>query len=202
MAKKLAEVSLAVPDTGILISLAHGNLLDTLLNFAEKVDLMITDVVEFEATRKSDMFDAQRVRDFLEQNRARIKVEPTSFHDYLEGAKKNPDTPRIPNIGELSIYGFINQIRNDVPGVPTVVLFEDNWFIKNQAYRPTSTHLVSLVAFLKYAEEVIHDFSFEDAIKRIKNTRPDVNLVDFDSPGLNDSEGIETVWKSTYKPKS
>ena len=200
MANKLAEVRLVVPDTGILISLAHGNLLDVLLNFAEKVDLVITDVVEFESTRKADMFDAERIKDFFKQNSKRISVEPTSFHDYIEGVKKNPDTPRIPNIGELSIYGFINEIRNEIPGIPTLVLFEDNWFKKNQAYRPTSTHLVSLVVFLKYAEQVIPDFSFDEAINKIKNTRPDVNLVDFDSPGLNDSEGVETVWKPTYKP--
>ena len=197
MANKLVEVQLVVPDTGILISLAHGNLLDILLNFAKKVNLTVTDVVEFESTRKADMFDAERIKDFLHRNSNRINVAPTSFHEYIERAKKDPNIPRIPDMGEISIYGFINGLRSEIPGIPTIVLFEDNWFIRNQAHRPTSTHLVSLWAFLKYAEQVIPEFSFDVAIDKIKNTRPDVNLVDFDSPGLNDSEGIETVWKPT-----
>lgn len=202
MTKKLTEVRLVIPDTGILISLAHGDLLDVLLNFADHVNLAITDVVEFEATRKADIFDAKRIQIFFEQNSKRITVEPTSFHEYIEKVKINPDIPEIQDIGELSIYGFINSIRNDVPKIPTLILFEDNWFIRNQAYRPTSTHLVSLVAFLKYVEQVIPNFSFDEAIARIRNTRPGANLIDLDSIGLNDSDGVETVWKSAYRDRS
>jgi hypothetical protein len=198
--KKLAEVRLVVPDTGVLISLAHGNLLDLLMNFAGRVHLAITDVVEFESTRRADMFDAQRIRQFLTQNSDRISVEPTSFHAYLEAAKKSPSLPQIPDIGELSIYGLINGIRNDAPKLPTLVLFEDNWFVKNHAYRPTSTHLVSLAAFLKYAELVVPGFSFDEAVAKIKNTRPGINLIELDSAGLNDAEGAETVWTPTYRP--
>lgn len=199
MTKKLVDVRLVIPDTGILISLAHGDLLDVLLNFAEHVSIVITDVVEFEATRKENMFDARRIQLFLEKNKERITVEPTSFHAYLQQAKINPDIPVIPDMGELSIYGFINDIRNDIPKIPTLILFEDNWFVNNQAYRPTSTHLVSLVAFLKYAEHVIADFNFEEAIKGILNTRPGINRIEIDSSGLNDPDDVETSWKSTYR---
>ena len=202
MPEKLPEVRLVLPDTGVLISLAHGNLLDILLGFAKKVRMEVTDVVAFEATRKADNFDARRIEDFFLRHGSLITVRQTSFRDYLEALKKNPDEARIPNIGELSIYGVINELRNDEPGIPTLVLFEDSWFVRNQVYRPTSTHLLSLVAFLKYVEKVVPGFSCEGAIAAIRNTRPNMALIDFESPGLNEAAGIETAWESAYRPGS
>jgi hypothetical protein len=155
MPKKPTDVRLVIPNTGILISLAHGDLLDVLWNFADHVSLVITDLVEFEATRLADIPEAKQIQVFLEQNSERISVEPTSFQEYIEQAKINPDVPPIADIGELSIYGLINSIEKDTVKIPTWILLEDNWFLKNQAYRATSAHLVSLVDFLKHAEKGI-----------------------------------------------
>lgn len=191
-------VRLVIPDTGVLISLAHGNLLDVLLDFADTVDLVITDVVEFEATKKAEQPDAQRIASFLGKHADRITVEATSFHEYLKAARENPGTPRIPNIGELSIYGFINQVRSEEGGVPTLVLFEDNWFVRNQFHRPTSTHLVSLCAFLKLVAQRVPDFSYKQAIEAIRRARPGVNLIECDDPGKNDSTKTKITWKAAY----
>ena len=182
MPNKLIEVRLVIPDAGILISLAHGDLLDVILKFAEKVRIVTTDIVEFEVTRRADLFDAKKISDFFAANKQKIVVEPTGYEGILNAAKKNPDLILPQNIGENSIYGFVNSIRAEVPGIPTIVLFEDNWFAKNElGVRPTMVHLVSLVAFLKYAEKVIPNFSFETAIARITNTRPGVKSLEINN---------------------
>ncbi len=63
-----------------------------------------------------------------------------------------------------------------------LVLFEDEWFIKNQYTRPRNTHLLSLAAFLKFLEKAIPGFSFDVAMDRIRNTRPGVNAIENDIP--------------------
>lgn len=104
----------------------------------------------------------------------------------MELVESDPESENsLPDdMGEMSIYGCINALRNEQQQIPTLVLFEDNWFIRNQYARPSMTHLVSLVAFLKYAEHVIPGFSFREAVSRIKNTRPYVNLADHDDPDI------------------
>lgn len=184
MSKKL-EIQLVIPDSGVLISLAHGDLLDVLFSFTDDVRLEITDVVEFEVTRKSDLFDAKRINAFLSKHAGRIKVAETSFHDFLDPNKKLPA-----NIGEVSIYGYINDIRRHEPGIPTLIIFEDKWFVDNQYNRPRNTHLISLTAFLKFLENVVPSFSFDEAMNRIRHTRPTAAATEIDIPA--DSR---TAWK-------
>ena len=45
------KIRIVLPDTGPLITLAHANALEVLLAFdAQQVQLVVTDMVEFEAT--------------------------------------------------------------------------------------------------------------------------------------------------------
>jgi hypothetical protein len=186
MKKKLANVRLVIPDAGILISLAHGDMLNILLEFADDVHIITTDFVEFEVTRRADLFDAQKITEFFANNKDRILIESTGYEDIIKAKKANPSMKLPPDLGESSIYGFINDIRGELPGIPTLVLFEDNWFSRNElGARPTMVHLVSMVSFLTYAEHVIQNFSFDAAIAKITNTRPGINLVQLDSPGKN-----------------
>ena len=171
-------IRLVIPDSGVLISLAHGDLLDALFSFSDDVRLTVTDVVQYEATLRTDLSDAGRIKEFLKTNAARIKVDTTGFHKLIEQAIKNPAIELPKNIGEISIYGYVNDIRQHEPGVPVLVLFEDEWFIKNQYTRPRNTHLLSLAAFLKFLEKAIPGFSFDVAMDRIRNTRPGVNAIE------------------------
>lgn len=189
--KILKEVRLVVPDSGVLISLAHGDLLDLLKRVAEEVHLFITDVVEYEVTSNRALSDAKKISNFLEDNRDVVSIEKTGFGDLIEAKKKNPSIPIPKDMGELSIYGLINSIRSEDPGVPTLVLFEDSWFVKNQT-RPSMVHLLSLSAFLKYAEDCLEGFSYQDAVASITRTRPLVNLMEFEPPGENPFESAET----------
>ncbi|MFM9972860.1 MAG: hypothetical protein ACKVQK_31170 [Burkholderiales bacterium] len=187
-------IRLVFPDSGVLISLAHGDLLDVLFSFSDDVRLTVTDVVKYETTLRTDLSDANRIREFLTRNARRIKVDPTGFHKLIEQAIENPAIELPSNIGEISIYGYINGIRQDEPGIPVLVLFEDEWFLKNQYTRPRNTHLLSLAAFLKVLEKTVPGFSFNRAMDRIRNTRPGVNAIEKDIA----SSGA-TTWKSKLR---
>ena len=187
-------IRLVIPDSGVLISLAHGHLLDALFSFSDDVRLTVTDVVQYEATLRTDLIDASRIKEFLKRNADRIKVDATGFHKLIEQAIENPAIELPKNIGEISIYGYINDIRQDEPGIPVLVLFEDEWFLKNQYARPRNTHLLSLAAFLKFLEKAVPGFSFDDAMDRIRDTRPRVNAIEKDIPASN-----VTNWKSKIR---
>jgi hypothetical protein len=187
-------IRLVIPDSGALISLAHGQLLDALFSFSDDVRLTVTDVVQYEATMRTDLIDASRIKEFLKRNADRIKVDATGFHRLIEQAIENPAIELPKNIGEISIYGYINDIRQDEPGIPVLVLFEDEWFLKNQYTRPRNTHLLSLAAFLKFLEKAIPGFSFDDAMDRIRNTRPLVNAIEKDIQASS-----VTTWKSRIR---
>lgn len=198
--KKPLEIKVVIPDSGVLISLAHGGLLDVLLNFADNVSLAITDVVNFEATRKTELFDAKRIKEFISNNSNRVMIEHTGFHEQIRRAEIDPDFPLPPDVGELSIYGYINSLRSKLPLIPTLVIFEDNWFVDNQqGPRPSNTHLLSLAAFLRYLEKVVPNFSFDDAMDQIRNTRPLVNAIEIDDPAENEATSTKTIWKSAIK---
>jgi hypothetical protein len=187
-------IRLVIPDSGVLISLAHGHLLDALFSFSDDVRLTLTDVVQYEATMRTDLIDASRIKEFLKKNAGRIKVDATGFHKLIEQAIENPAIELPKNIGEISIYGYVNDIRQDEPGIPVLVLFEDEWFLKNQYTRPRNTHLLSLAAFLKFLEKAVPGFSFDDAMDRIRNTRPRVNAIEKDIPASS-----ATTWKSKIR---
>ena len=192
--QKSLEIRLVLPDAGVLISLAHGNLLDTLLAFSDKTQIVLTDVVMFEATRRNDLADAQAIIEFVDAHKEKVEVEETSAHALIEYAKSNPELPLPDDIGETSIYGYINAIRNDYPGIPTLIIFEDQWFMANQHLRPRNTHLLSLSAFLRAIELLDPGFSYKDAVDAIRQTRPHVHLVE-----LDDAAESGTKWKSTYE---
>ncbi|MSQ51434.1 MAG: hypothetical protein EXR28_06065 [Betaproteobacteria bacterium] len=189
-------IRLVIPDAGVLISLAHGDLLDALFSFTDDVRLTVTDVVKYEATLRTDLSDANRIREFLTRNARRIKVDATGFHKLIEQAIENPAIELPNNIGEISIYGYINAIRQDEPGIPVLVLFEDEWFLKNQYARPRNTLLLSLAAFLKVLEKKVPGFSFNGAMDRIRNTRPGVNAIERDIAASD-----ATTWKTKLRKR-
>jgi len=68
-------IQIVLPDTGPLISLALGNALDLLLLVSDDVRLVLTDVVEFEATHRADRYaDATAIRSFLSAHADRVEI--------------------------------------------------------------------------------------------------------------------------------
>ncbi len=79
MANMLAEVELAIPEAGILISLAHGNMPDILLTFANRFHIIITDVVKYEVTRKLTCSTPNGSRPFFGNRRIELPLRTPAF---------------------------------------------------------------------------------------------------------------------------
>ena len=184
------SIRLVIPDSGVLISFAESDLLDLLTVFHPHVDLVITDVVEYEVTHRIDIENAQRIRAFLSKNEGRIQVDTTSFASQLklirEGAKFD-----LPNdAGEMSIYSYVNTTRKSNPGEATLILFEDDWFIEN-AVRPGNVHLLSTRAFLDGLEALEPKFSSAAALREILKRRPTVQAAKVDEVASKVADGSE-----------
>jgi len=175
-------VRVVIPDSGVLISLAKAELLDLLLVFRDNVEIVITDVVEFEVTRRLDKTDANVIRRFLTRHQARVRVEATGFAGLLAKARRSGTDDLPPDVGELSIYSFVRNMRPD-PGPPTLVLFEDDFFISNAvSARPGNIHLLSTRAFIHGLEKLAPKFPANVALQRILKHRPTVQAAIVDEP--------------------
>lgn len=168
------SIRIVIPDTGPLISLAKADALGALLTFSESVRIVITDYVEFEATRHRDKYpDAQAICDFLASNLGRVEIEQTNFGQMVKQAaqmrerydespafrevmrEQGISPPEIPpDAGELSIVSFANSLIESPPGTPILILAEDDYFLRANAAAPGNAHIVSTRAFLETLEEL------------------------------------------------
>lgn len=191
MAKRIRIV---IPDAGVLISLAAGGLLDLMMTFRPGVQVVISDVVEYEVTRRTDTASAMTIRSFLSKYAGHILVDKTSYGELLSSARKYTDIRLPEDLGETSIYSYIGTIKTWNPGDPTLVLFEDSWFIENDVAKPANAHLLSTMAFLEGLEQLVPEFSADKAMKAICSMRPYFNKVHHDVPSRVISGG--TDWKN------
>lgn len=164
-------IRVVIPDAGVLISLARGGLIELLISFHDNVRVYITDVVEYEVTNAPNIADAQALRSFLTARASRIQIEATGFAEMLKLVRAGKlEMPR--GLGENSIYGYVNAMKPPSPGEPTLVIFEDSWFISNAAaVRPGNIHLLSTRGFLKGIQKLIPSFDAERAIAGIVRHR-------------------------------
>ena len=198
-------IRVVLPDSGPLISLACADALDLLLSFHERVRIVLTDVVEFEATHRSDdLPDAAAIRQFIERNRDRIEVMPTTVGSLaLEDIRRRrlegqpASLPR--DIGELSITSFVIAMRTANPGDPTLVILEDDWFESNTYALPGNLHLLSTSAWLDGLEQLRVIESAAEMRARIQAVRPS-----FRSGHLLDQEAMKivegTAWRTALRP--
>jgi len=69
------QIRIFIPDAGPLISLAMGDALDLLLLLSTDVRLILTDVVNYEATHRSEeLDDAKKLKDFLAVHADRLEL--------------------------------------------------------------------------------------------------------------------------------
>ncbi len=171
------SISIVIPDAGVLISLAKADILELLMVFNPRARLTITDAVEYEATRSTERDDALRIRSFLSRYAGNITVDATSFHGVIERSRLDPTFSVPDDMGEMSIYSYVNAMKTRNPGEPTLVLFEDNWFLGNSilSSAPANVHLLSTMAFLEGLEKLVPEFSAKAAMDRIASQRPTFN---------------------------
>jgi hypothetical protein len=78
-----SPITIVLPDTGPLISLAAGDALEHLLLAREDVRIVVTDMVYFEATHRSDEFtDGAAIAHFLKNHERRIEIVATTIGQF------------------------------------------------------------------------------------------------------------------------
>lgn len=200
------RIRIVLPDAGPLISLACGDALDLLLSFINDVRIVLTDVVEFEVTsRSNDLPDARAIKDFLEKNRDRIEVMPTTvgslaLADLKRKQQAGQPTSMPKDIGELSITGFVISLRTANPGEPTLVIVEDDWFESNAYAVPGNVHLLSTASWLDGLEALQVIASAAEVRARIQTARPNFrNGLELDKEAGKIPEG--TDWRSAISTR-
>ncbi len=197
-------IRVLIPDTGPLISLAIGEALDLLLAVSDDVRIVITDVVEFEATHRAQAYlDGAAINAFLHANAPRVEVMPTTVGQLaLADARRRAEAGAAwtlpPDLGELSITNFVISLRTVNPGDPMLVLTEDDWFATNTYALPGNVHLLSTAAFLDGLEAAGRIPSAASVRARIQAARPH-----FKADWVLDrpAEKIATEWRSRVKRK-
>lgn len=198
-------IRIVLPDTGPLISLALGDALDLLLLVSDDVRLVLTDVVEFEATYRADRYaDAAVIRSFLSAHADRVEVVPTTIGtlalaDLRRKALAGEQVGLPKDLGELSITNFVISLRIVNPGDPMLVIVEDDWFSANSYSVPGNVHLLSTSAWLDGLESLGLIASAAAVRTRIQAARPNFkadHVIDLEAEKIE--EGTE--WKSRYRP--
>ena len=167
--QKKSRIKVVIADAGPMISLARANVLEALLVFKDDIGLIITDFVEFEVTRNRDKhIDAQRICKFLTRYAGIVEIQETSigktmkqlfqmrqlfdenqeFRQMMINNKTEP-LPIPKDIGELSIVSFANALITNPPGVPVLILVEDDFFLHFGATVPGNAHILSTRSFLE-----------------------------------------------------
>ena len=200
-------IRIVLPDAGPLISLALGNALDLLLLAADDVRLVVTDVVEFEATHRSDQYaDAVIIRKFLREHAQRVEVLPTTIGtlalgDLRRRALAGEQVRLSKDLGELSITNFVISLRTVNPGDPMLVIIEDDWFSANSFSVPGNVHLLSTSAWLDGLEALGQIPSAAAVRAQILAARPNFRadfLVDIEAEKIQDG----TEWRSRFRQGS
>jgi hypothetical protein len=200
------RIRIFIPDAGPLISLAMGDALDLLLLLSADVRLILTDVVNYEATHRSeDLDDAKTLKDFLAFNADRIEIESTFFGklalEDLERKKTRGQSATLPrDAGEISISSLILGLRTFNPGDPTLVLMEDSWFEAMIYSLPGNVHLLSTSAWLDGLQDLGLIQSAAEIRQRIQAKKPSIKfLASIDREAEKIPEGTE--WRSSFRPQ-
>lgn len=211
--QKKSKINVVIADAGPLISLARANALETLLVFKDNVRVVITDFVEFEVTRNRDKHpDAMRICKFLTRYAGIVEVQETSIGQTMKSVAQTrqlfdeneefrrmmlinkTEPPQIPkNIGELSIVSFASELIKNPPGIPVLILAEDDFFLHSGTATPGNAHILSTHAFLETLNELGFIPDAEKLWAEIQRERPGCNTANVDRQAAK----INTDWKSS-----
>lgn len=198
------RIRVFIPDAGPLISLAMGDALDLLLLVSPEVRLILTDVVNYEVTHRSDdLDDAKAIKEFLAIHSDRIEIEQTFFGklalEDLERKEARGEAATLPrDAGEISINSLIVGLRTFNPGDPTLVLMEDSWFEAMVYSLPGNVHLLSTSAWLDGLQELGLIQSAAAIRQRIQAKKPSIKLLASVDREADKIPG-GTEWRSSFR---
>lgn len=133
-------MKLILPDFRVLNALSRAGLMHVLLP-----RFTITDVAEFRANSQT--------MTFIREHTYAVTFERTGFHEQIRRASADPNFPLPPDIGELSIYGYLNEIAISKPDMQALIILDDSWFSLNQSgIMPPGVQLLTLAEFLAKKE--------------------------------------------------
>lgn len=145
---------LVLADVQPLISLADGRARAWLLAFKADVRIVLTDIVDYEATRRTtDLPDGQVIRRLLHDQAHCVEVLPTTVGSLVLAQLRRNEQAGLPtalpkDAGELSVTAFVISLRTTNPEVATLVIVEDDWFAMNTFALPGNVHLLSTSAWM------------------------------------------------------
>lgn len=211
----IAMIRIVLPDTGPLITLAKLDLLDALLIFKPNVRIVLTDYVEFEATRRHNEFpDARAIHEFIARNYGRIEIERTGLGEVYkqqellrerlasspELAKQLGMTLSAPqDLGEATIVQYVRNLAGRPPGPPVLILAEDDYFLRELAPLPGNVHVVSTRRFLQKLPQIAElqrNPVLWDRVARFREGSDKAPLVDCKA------SKIDTDWESAIDPQA
>ena len=217
----MSTVTIVFPDVGPLITLAKADALEFLLAFSDEIRLVLTDVVEFEATRfRSDHQDAQKICDFISANSGRLTIEGTTYgKQAISAAKARQRYDESPEVqaffaanqmpppgkmaadcGELSIVSFIADMIGAPPGPACLVIAEDDFFLRaNSGALPGNAHIISTAAFLKALEVLNPNCNAKSVFDAAASAGRRANNAEVDKTAGKIKGG--TTWREAIDPQ-
>ena len=172
----MSKTLIVIPDAGPLITLAKAGALELLLAFDVNAEIVLTDTVEFEATRmRTEHADAQKICDFINGNPQRISIRSTTYgavsiaaskarqryeespevRAFFEANNLPPPPKTTIDAGEMSILSFISGLIGEPPGPPCLIIAEDDFFLRaNSGALPGNASIVSTMAFLVALQKI------------------------------------------------
>ena len=145
------RVSLLVPDTGPLITLAAAESLDYLLY--PNVPLVIPDAVFYEATRDSAKLGAQSIIDWVKENHAHIEIAATTTYAIFDLARTVDPTIKQKNLGEQAAIELIEENSRLSDHEMAILLCEETYLMRRLTVRdPDKIIEISTMDFLKMLE--------------------------------------------------
>ncbi|MFT3801351.1 MAG: hypothetical protein QM766_09055 [Burkholderiaceae bacterium] len=184
--------------------------------------LVVTDLVEFEATRhRSAHADAQLIADFIARHAGRILIEPTAFgqmaisaarlaeryaesrqlRDFYAASDMPAPPPPATNSGELSINSYVTELIGQPPGPPCLIIAEDDFFLRSTpGALPGNAHIISTATLLAKLEELDPGIKARDILDAAKRYRGrDPNRTEVDRPAAKIKASSE--WRPASTPK-
>jgi hypothetical protein len=149
------RAKIVIPDAGVLMALAHGDILDMLFAGASSAVLGMTDFAVFGARHGSDQQDLDRINTFLSGHARKVSIEPTLLNEVIDQANAGlvPASKMAPYLGEMGMYNYLSGMYQKPTASPTVVLIEDEWFINRELPQADNLQVMSLMAFLRFVEQ-------------------------------------------------